>query len=234
MTISGISQRFCFMNNVDKIQVECLRIQHLKFTDGISTKEEREHMDIMELLKTRRTYRRFEQKAISDEILEDMLTAARYASSAANKQPISYVVVRTPEKIKEVFDLTKWAGYFPNDTGRPKAGEEPVLFIGIVENLDISKNYADTDAGLAISNLTLAAWSHGVGSCMIGACNKPKLSEMFGLTENQQLHTVVAFGYPSHKSYIEDVKDGEIKYYLDENQDYVVPKRKLEDMVKYL
>ena len=191
-------------------------------------------MDIMDLLKTRRTYRRFEQKAISDEILEDMLTAVRYASSAANKQPISYVVVRNPEKVKEVFDLTKWAGYFPNDTGRPKAGEEPVLFIGIVENLDISKNYADTDAGLAISNLTLAAWSHGVGSCMIGACNKPKLSEMFGLTENQQLHTVVAFGYPSHKSYIEDVKDGEIKYYLDENQDYVVPKRKLEDMVKYL
>ena len=234
MTISGISQRFCFMNNVDKIQVECLRIQHLKFTDGISTKEEREHMDIMELLKTRRTYRRFEQKPISDEILEDMLIAARYASSAANKQPISYVVVRNPEKVKEVFDLTKWAGYFPNDTGRPKAGEEPVLFIGIVENLDISKNYADTDAGLAISNLTLAAWSHGVGSCMIGACNKPKLSEMFGLTENQQLHTVVAFGYPSHKSYIEDVKDGEIKYYLDENQDYVVPKRKLEDVVKYL
>ena len=191
-------------------------------------------MDIMELLKTRRTYRRFEQKAISDKIMEDMLTAVRYASSAANKQPISYVVVRNPEKVKEVFDLTKWAGYFPNDTGRPKAGEEPVLFIGIVENLDISKNYADTDAGLAISNLTLAAWSHGVGSCMIGACNKPKLSEMFGLTENQQLHTVVAFGYPSHKSYIEDVKDGEIKYYLDENQDYVVPKRKLEDMVKYL
>ena len=191
-------------------------------------------MDIMELLKTRRTYRRFAQKPISDEILADMLNAARYASSAANKQPISYVVVRTPEKVKEVFDLTKWAGYFPNDAGRPKAGEEPVLFIGIVENLDISKNYVDTDAGLAISNLTLAAWSHGVGSCIIGACNKPKLSEMFGLTENQQLHTVVAFGYPSHKSYIEDVKDGEIKYYLDENQDYVVPKRKLEDVVKYL
>ena len=191
-------------------------------------------MDIMELLKTRRTYRRFAQKPISDEILADMLNAARYASSAANKQPIRYVVVRTPEKVKEVFDLTKWAGYFPNDAGRPKAGEEPVLSIGIVENLDISKNYVDTDAGLAISNLTLAAWSHGVGSCMIGACNKPKLSEMFGLTENQQLHTVVAFGYPSHKSYIEDVKDGEIKYYLDENQDYVVPKRKLEDIVKYL
>ena len=191
-------------------------------------------MDIMELLKTRRTYRRFEQKAVSDDILEEMLTAARYASSAANKQPISYVVVKTPEKVKEVFDLTKWAGYFPNDAGRPKEGEEPVLFIGIVENLNISKNYADTDAGLAISNLTLAAWSYGVGSCIIGACNKHKLSELFGLTKEQQLHTVVAFGYPSHASHIEDVKDGEITYYLDENQDYVVPKKKLEDMVKYI
>lgn len=197
-------------------------------------KKEMEYMDIMELLKTRRTYRRFEQKPVSDAILNDMLTAARYASSAANKQPISYVVVRTPEKVKEVFDLTKWAGYFPNDAGRPKAGEEPVLFIGIVEHLDISKNYADTDAGLAVSNLTLAAWSHGVGSCIIGACNKQKLSEMFGLTEVQRLHTVVAFGYPSHESHIIDVKDGEIRYYLDEKQDYVVPKRKLEELVKYL
>lgn len=191
-------------------------------------------MELMELLKTRRTYRRFKQKPVPDEVLEDMLNAARYASSAANKQPISYVVVREPEKVKEVFALTKWAGYFPNDAGRPKEGEEPVLFIGIVENLDISKNYADTDAGLAISNLTLAAWSHGVGSCIIGACNKPKLSEMFGLTEEQHLHTVVAFGYPSHESHIEDVKDGEIKYYLDEKEDYVVPKKKVEDLVKYL
>lgn len=48
------------------------------------------------------------------------------------------------------------------------------------------------------------------------------------------MHTVVAFGYPSHKSRVEDVKDGDIKYYLDENRDYVVPKRKLGDVVTYL
>ena len=56
---------------------------------------------------------------------------------------------------------------------------------------------------------------------------------MFGLKEEQKLHTVVAFGYPSHTSKMEDAKDGNIKYYLDENKDYVVPKRKLEDIVKY-
>ena len=54
-------------------------------------------MEIMELLKSRRTYRRFEQKPVKDNIVNDILTAARYASSAANRQPLSYVVVRWPE-----------------------------------------------------------------------------------------------------------------------------------------
>ena len=80
--------------------------------------------------------------------------------------------------------------------------------------------------------MRLAAWAHGVGSCIIGACDKNKLSEMFGLTENQVLHTVIAFGYPSHISSIEDMKDDNVKYYLDENMDYVVPKRRLSDIVK--
>lgn len=44
-------------------------------------------MEIMELLKSRRTYRRFEQKPVEDNIVNDILTAARYASSAANRQP---------------------------------------------------------------------------------------------------------------------------------------------------
>lgn len=194
-------------------------------------------MELMELLKTRRTYRRFEQKEISQKIVDEILNAARLASSAANKQPLSYVVIQGQEKVDKVFGYTKWAGYLPPEQGQPKENEKPVLFIAVVENLNINRD-CDTDAGLAISNMTLAAWNHGVGSCMIGACNKPALSELFGLTEDQKLHTVVAFGYPSHVSHIVDVEDGTdmsaIKYYLDENRDYVVPKRKLSDVVRYL
>lgn len=188
---------------------------------------------LMELLKTRRTYRRFEQKAVSPEIVDEILTAARLASSAANKQPLSYIVVAKPAKVADVFAYTRWAGALPPEQGQPKEGERPVLFIAVVENLDINKD-CDTDAGLAISNMTLAAWNRGVGSCMIGACDKPALSRMFGLTQRQSLHTVVAFGYPSHASHIVDMDSPDsFKYYLDENRDYVVPKRKLEDVVRY-
>lgn len=190
--------------------------------------------NLMELLATRRTYRRFEQRTVSQEIIDEIITAARLASSAANKQPLSYIVVKDAGKVADVFEQTKWAGYLPPEIGQPKENERPVLFIAVVENLNINRD-CDTDAGLAISNMTLAAWNHGVGSCIIGACNKEKLSEMFGLNEEQKLHTVVAFGYPTHESSIVDVeKDGDIKYYVDDKKDYFVPKRKLEDVVKYL
>lgn len=189
---------------------------------------------LMELLTTRRTYRRFEQKEIAQEIIEEILMAARMASSAANKQPLSYIVVKDADKVTGVFEYTKWAGALSPELGQPKENERPVLFIAVVQNLNINRD-CDTDAGLAIGNMTLAAWNHGVGSCIIGACNKEKLSEMFGLTPEQKLHTVVAFGYPSHESHIVDVKaDGDTNYYLDENKDYWVPKRKQEDVVSYL
>ena len=185
-------------------------------------------MELMDLIRTNRTYRRFKQTAVSDEIIAEVLEAARNAASAANRQPLSYVVVKSQKKVEEVFALTKWAGYLPPEQGQPKKGEEPVLFIGVVENTDINKN-CDTDAGLAIANMRIAAWAHGVGSCIIGACNKPELSRMFGLTQNQVLHTVIAFGYPSHASSIEDMKNDDVKYYLDGNRNYVMPKRRIED-----
>lgn len=189
---------------------------------------------LMELLKTRRTYRRFRQREIPQETVEEILEAARLASSAANRQPLSYIVIREPEKTAQVFGFTRWAGALPPELGQPKEGERPVLFIAVVENLDINRD-CDTDAGLAIGNMTLAAWNRGVGSCMIGACDKAALSELLGLGENQKLHTVVAFGYPSHESHVVDMESPEeFKYYLDENRDYVVPKRKLSDVVRYL
>lgn len=189
--------------------------------------------DFIQLLETRRTYRRFEQRAIPEEVLEEVLTAARLASSAANRQPLSYIVVKDADKVAQVFSYTKWAAALPPELGQPKEGERPVLFIAVVQNRNINQN-CDTDAGLAIGNMTLAAWNRGVGSCIIGACDKAALSKLFGLTENQQLHSVVAFGYPSHESHIVDMVDGAFAYSLDEKKDYVVPKRTLKEVVSYL
>ena len=60
-------------------------------------------MDLMKLLEGRRTYRRFKQREISPEIVEEILVAARLASSAANKQPLSYVVPK-----RKLSDVVKY------------------------------------------------------------------------------------------------------------------------------
>ena len=118
----------------------------------------------------------------------------------------------------------------PPELGTPKDGERPVLYIAVIINTEINKN-ADTDAGLAIQSMSLAAMDRGIGRCILGAIDRPKLSEMFALPETKKIHTLVAFGYPSHESTIEDFK-GETAYHLDDKKNYIVPKRKLEDIVK--
>lgn len=189
--------------------------------------------NLMELLKTRRSYRRFLQRAIDPAIINEILEAARYASSGMNRQPLSYIVISGEEKISPVFRLTKWAAALPPELGQPKDNEKPMLFIAVIQNTDINAN-CDTDAGLAISNMTLAAWNHGIGSCIIGNCNKPRLSELFGLSEKQKLHTLIGFGYPAHRSSIVDMNNTEdYNYYLDDDKNYIVPKRKLSDTVTY-
>lgn len=190
-------------------------------------------MELMELLRTRRTYRRFRQEPVPDAVLTEMLEAARIASSAANRQPLKYLVVRDPEKVEMVFAETKWAGYLPPEEGTPKEGERPVLFVAVLADEEItSASAVSFDAGLAVSNMTLAAWNHGVGSCIIGACNRPKLSEYFGLPPKLVILDLVAFGYPSHTSACEEMT-GSVKYYLDEERNYHVPKRPLEEIVRY-
>ena len=190
-------------------------------------------MELMELLKTRRTYRRFdESRAIPQEVLDDILNAQRYASSAANAQALRYLVVQTPELVNKVFPLTRWAGMLPPELGVPKEGERPVLFILVLYPADNPSQYIPTDAGLAISNMTLAAWGHGVGSCVLANIDRDALRDLLDIDPAYTIHTAVAFGYPTHTSTIVDPVEGKLAYYLDEHKDYCVPKRPLSETVK--
>lgn len=191
-------------------------------------------MDIMQMLAERRTYRRFLQdKQVSQDIIDDILTAQRCASSAANLQPLRYVVVKTPEVVEQVFPLVKWAARLPKELGTPKDGEHPTLFIVVLYEHEKKTGWTDIDAGLAISNMTLAAWSHGIGSCVMGSIDREQIRKTLDIEEDLAIHSVIAFGYPAHQSKIVDLKGGDISYYLDKNLDYCVPKRLLKDVVHY-
>ncbi|HJC44523.1 MAG TPA: nitroreductase family protein [Candidatus Faecalibacterium faecigallinarum] len=191
-------------------------------------------MDIMELLAGRRTYRRFLQKPVPAGVVADMVEAVRLSSCGANRQAIRLVVVQSPAMVAKVQPLVKWAAYLPPEQGVPKPGEQPVLFVAVVQDASIPGD-KDSDAGIALANLTLAAWAKGVGSCIMGAIDRPRLTELLGLSENEKLHSMVALGYPAHASRVVPLTEATgVKYYLDENRDYCVPKRAAAGIARFV
>ena len=185
--------------------------------------------ETMALLEGRRTYRRFdESRPIPDAVIEDMKQAARLASCGLNRQSLKYIFVRTPETVNAVFEITKWGAALPDGQGQPKPGERPTLFVAMLFPKGARNPF---DEGLAASNLTLAAYAHGVGSCIIANVNHARLREILNIDGSLDISCVIGFGYPTHKSLVVEIAEGEdTKYYLDGNRDYVVPKKRVEDI----
>jgi nitroreductase len=186
--------------------------------------------ELMSLLEKRRTYRRFDgSRKIDDAVVADMKRAAQLSSSAMNRQPLRYIYVRDEQTVNAIFDVTSWGGALPDGRGRPKEGEKPTMFVAVLTVKELQTRFTEFDAGLATSNLTLAAYAHGVGSCILGSVNVPRLCEILNIGEEYDVSTVIGFGYPTHESRVEDMEGGDVRYRLDDNDDYVVPKRKIED-----
>lgn len=187
--------------------------------------------EIMKLLEARRTYRCFdESRAIPDEVIADMKRAAQLSSSAMNRQPLRYIYVRNARTVNEIFGITSWGGALPNGMGRPGEGERPTLFVVILSERSLQSKYTAFDEGLAASNITLAAYAHGVGSCILGSVKADILRDMLSIGDDLDVSCVIGFGYPTHESTVTEISaDGDVRYYLDESRNYVVPKKKTED-----
>lgn len=184
-------------------------------------------MDVHEMLTfltAKRTYRRFTRQPVPPEVAAAIVEAARIASCGANRQTLKYLVVQSPAAVARVNGLVHWAAYLPPEQGTPAPDEQPTLFVAVLQDEGMP-GCSDTDAGIALAGMTDAAWAAGVGSCIMGAIDRPALLQFFGLTEPLRLHSMVAFGYPAHHSHLVPMQDGSVKYYLDENRDFCVPKR---------
>ena len=66
-------------------------------------------MSVMDTLVSRRTYRRFAQKAVPQDVVDDIVEAVRLSSCGANRQAVRLVVVNKPEAVAKVQPLVKWA-----------------------------------------------------------------------------------------------------------------------------
>jgi len=186
---------------------------------------------IKDLVKKTRSYRRFfEDHSISTETLRGLIDLARISASAANRQPLKYMLSNEREMNAVIFSRLKWAGYLKDWAG-PEEGERPSAYIIILGDTDISTSF-DCDHGIASQNILLRATEMGLGGCMLGAVERKHLREDLHIPDQYEILHVIALGKPKEKVVIETVgTDGDIKYWRDESGTHHVPKRPLGEII---
>ena len=187
-------------------------------------------MELKKCLRTRRTIRKFKQISISKEVLYEIIDDGRLAPSGANLQPIKFVAVNDKTICEKIFANVKWAGYTA-PSGVPSKKEAPTAYITVKVDKKIKEN-GDNDASYAGENIILSAWDKGIGSCIIGAFDRTALNELFSVSDSEYIHTVIALGYPAQLSEYED-NDDTVKYYLDEKDNFHVPKRSMNTVADF-
>ncbi len=179
--------------------------------------------DIGGIIAARRTIRRFKPEPVSRELLERLVDAGRLAPSAANVQPLEFVVVDDKAACGRVFPCLKWAAYI-TPAGTPKPGEEPAAYVVTLVNTDVREKMFEYDVGAAMENMILAALGQGVGSCWLLSIDRDALRDILRVPGNYRIDSVLALGYPAEEPAVEDYA-GSLKYWKDAAGRLHVPKR---------
>ena len=147
-------------------------------------------MSLIDFILTRRSIRRYEKKDIPNIVLNQIIEAGRNAPSAANRQPIHFVIVTDNEKQKE---LSK--GLFNRFIKNA-----PVVVVGCADvNALLTGKWAIVDTSIALQNMVIAAWTLGVGSCWIGEFNEKKVKELLKIPDKWKVVALVTLGYPAEQ-----------------------------------
>ena len=155
-------------------------------------------MDFTDVIRSRRSIRKFKPDSVSDEMINEILEAARIAPSGSNLQPSRFIVVKSAggrEKLKECTPLPfvhnapvtivclADTGAFSGRDARMSELREAGAFIdtpldgeGFAQAMKSRAVMSEADAAaylkfnaaIAIDHMTLRAVDLGLGSCWIG------------------------------------------------------------------
>jgi nitroreductase len=166
-------------------------------------------MDFFNLIQQRYSVRAYKPDPVEDNNLQQVLSAARLAPTAANRQPFQLVVIHTAGRRAELKRLYNrdWFTQAP-------------LVIGVCAIPATAwvrrdgKNYADVDATIAMDHLILAAADLGLGTCWVAAFDPVAAREILLLPNDVEPIAFTPLGYPADQPRIKERKtlDNFVRY----------------------
>ena len=149
---------------------------------------------MIEIIKNRKSVRKFTDQRISDEDLHTILEAAMSGPTACNARPWSFIVIRDKEMLEKTADAN-------SQYSKPfKQANVGILICGDLDRaVKLAPEFWVIDGSIAIQNMILAAESLGIGSLWIGSwpveSYMNNLKELFNLPDTIVPHSLLALGY---------------------------------------
>ena len=148
-------------------------------------------MHVMQAIKERRSIRAYQKRPLEEDVLVEVLEAARLAPSARNRQEWRFVVVKDEAQIQRVAAAA----------GQPFIGTAPVIIAGVALNPERVMRcgvptYA-VDLAIAMTNITLAATAQGLGTCWIGSFDQEGVKRVLQIPDSCKVVQLMPLGYPA-------------------------------------
>jgi nitroreductase len=149
-------------------------------------------VEFSELIARRYSVRAYQPNPVEEDKLRQVLEAARLAPTAANNQPIQFVVIHTAERKADLGRIYHREWFL----------QAPLIICACALPSHAwvrrdGKNYADVDAAIAMDHLILAAANLGLGTCWTAAFDPESAREVLGLPDDVEPIAFTPLGYPA-------------------------------------
>jgi nitroreductase len=143
-------------------------------------------MNVSDAIRTKRAVRKFQEKALPDDVVAAILNAGRRSQSSKNEQAWQFIAIKDKAILMALSECGTWAGHL---AGAPFA-------VAIITPDPDGKFQFMFDAGQAAAFMQLAAWELGVGSVPASLYEHEKAREILGIPSEWHVRIALSFGYP--------------------------------------
>ena len=190
-------------------------------------------MDLHDLIKKRRSIRKFKQEQVSRDDLLNLIEVACFAHSVCNRQSLRYMIVMDEERVNDIYEHSSLGLVTKGEEGLVEKEAAPLSYILIMAPGSPSAiDYAD--AGASFQNMALQAMGMNLGLFWIHAFAGEILRETLNVPEEQTIIAIIAVGIPGENPVAVSVDPEEKEKYYDSTEKHQkVPKLKSKYMVSW-